>query len=360
LAQQGTKAYEEAFDLLYQRDATTPNEIWQADHSPLPILVLNEKGEPQRPWLTVIEDDYSRAIAGFNITFRPPCAINTSLALRQAIWHKSDPRWHLCGIPESFYTDHGSDFTSRHMEQVAAELHIELIFSLVGKPRGRGRIERFFRSVEQLLLVELPGFAPEGNPLTPPKLTLAAFTDIFREWLLNAYHLRKHGGTGQLPQAMWESNGFLANLPSELEQLDLLLTFAATRIVNQEGIRFNKYWYKDLTLSAYVGETVTIRYDPEDIAELRVYYKEHFLCRAVSFELAGATISLQDVIRARNRRKRELRQIIQERQILVETYLNAHQGYSDSSILPESEASEQNLPSPEPARKPKLKRYFNE
>lgn len=361
LAQEGTKAYEDAFDLLHQRDATSPNEIWQADHSPLPIFVLDERGESQRPWLTVIEDDYSRTIAGFNITFRAPCAINTSLALRQAIWRKSDPRWHICGIPESFYTDHGSDFTSRHMEQVAAQLHIELIFSLVGKPQGRGRVERFFRTVEQLLLLELPGFAPDGHPVNPPKLTLSAFTDIFREWLLGTYHQRTHGGTGQLPQAMWEANGFLPALPEDLTDLDLLLTFSATRIVNQEGIRFNKYWYKDLTLSAYVGEEVTIRYDPDDIAELRVYYKEQFLCRAVCFELAGATMSLKDVIRARNRRKRELRQIIQERRDLVEIYLKAHQGYLDPTISPDPESAVPKPPNAEAApKKPKLKRYFNE
>jgi len=27
-------------------------------------------------------------------------AVNTALALRQAIWRKEDPRWKVCGIPE--------------------------------------------------------------------------------------------------------------------------------------------------------------------------------------------------------------------------------------------------------------------
>ncbi len=60
---------------------------------------------------------------------------------------KADPRWHVCGIPSTFYTDHGPDFISKHMEQVAADLHMELIFSQVKVPRGRGKIERFFRTV---------------------------------------------------------------------------------------------------------------------------------------------------------------------------------------------------------------------
>jgi putative transposase len=39
------------------------------------------------------------------------------VALRQAIRRKADPAWHICGIPSVFYTDHGSDFTPRHLEQ---------------------------------------------------------------------------------------------------------------------------------------------------------------------------------------------------------------------------------------------------
>src|SRR5512135_1367599 len=57
----------------------------------------------------------------------------------QAIWRKSQPGWYICGIPQVLYTDHGSDFTSRHIEQVAADLKIRLIFSTGGKPRGRGK-----------------------------------------------------------------------------------------------------------------------------------------------------------------------------------------------------------------------------
>jgi transposase InsO family protein len=72
-----------------------------------------------------------------------------ALALRQAIWRKEDSHWHICGIPSVFYTDHDSDFTSKHIEQVAADLGIELIFSEKGVPRGRGKIERFFRSVNE-------------------------------------------------------------------------------------------------------------------------------------------------------------------------------------------------------------------
>lgn len=162
LAHQGATAYREEFDLLYRREATHANAMWQADHTPLDIRLLDEAGKPARPWLTVIEDDYSRAIASFRLSFQESTALTTELALLQAIWRKEEPHWHICGIPSVFYTDHGSDFTRKHMEQVAADLGIELFFSEKGVPRGRGKIERFFRSVNKLFLQDLPGYAPSG------------------------------------------------------------------------------------------------------------------------------------------------------------------------------------------------------
>src|SRR6266851_481524 len=62
-------------------------------------------------WLTVIMDDYSRAIAGFSVNVEAPSTIQTALTLRQAIWRKSLPHWKILGIPATFYSDHGSDFT---------------------------------------------------------------------------------------------------------------------------------------------------------------------------------------------------------------------------------------------------------
>ena len=72
LAQEGRKAYSEAFDLLYRREAEAPNAIWQADHTLLDIVLRGDHGQAQKPWLTVIIDDYSRAIAGYLLSFEAP------------------------------------------------------------------------------------------------------------------------------------------------------------------------------------------------------------------------------------------------------------------------------------------------
>ena len=354
LAHEGAKAYKEAFDLLYRHEASAPNEIWQADHTPLDLWVLDERGNPARPWLCVILDDFSRAVAGYSLSLHAPSALQTALALRQAIWHKADPHWRVCGIPGVFYTDHGADFTSRHMEQVAADIEMRLIFSEKGEPRGRGKIERFFETINQLFLCALPGYTPPGTARATPTLSLPELDVRLQRFLVETYHHRLHGETGAAPLARWEAGGFLPRLPDSLEQLDLLLlTVPKPRQVHQDGIHLHGLRYIDLTLAAYVGEDVVVRYDPRDMAEIRVFHQEQFLCRAVCQELAAQSVSLKDIIRARTERRRQLRAGLSERAALVEALIAAHQPPSDLPA-PGPSAAEAAAPAP------KLKRYYNE
>jgi putative transposase len=351
LAHEGSAAYRDEFDLVYRFEAAAPNVIWQADHSLLPIWLLDERGQPAQPWLTIILDDFSRGVPGYFLGFANPTALQTALTLHQAIWRKGDARWRLCGIPSVFYTDHGSDFTSWHMEQVAVDLKMELVFSQVGIPRGRGKIERFFRSVEQLFLSTQPGYAPEGRTGVVPSLSLPLFDTRFRDWLLESYHQRPQEDLPMPPQARWEASAFLPQMPDSLEQLDLLLlTVAKGRQIQRDGIRFQGYRYIDPTLAAYVGEAVTIRYDPRDLAVIRVFYQERFLCQAVCSELADQTVSLKEIVRARKERRIQVRQGLDERRAVVERYIGVHQ--SEPSASP---------PDPQPpSASPRLKRYFNE
>ena len=323
LAHEGSKAYSDSFDLVHRREADAPNAIWQADHTELDILVKDTDGTARRPWLTIIIDDYSRAVAAYFLSFAAPSAIQTALALRQAIWRKPQAGWHVCGIPLVLYTDHGSDFTSHHIEQVAADLKICLIFSGVARPRGRGKIERFFDSLSQVLLSRLPGYA-RTQADRKAVLTLPDLSGEIETYLIGEYLVTPHSTTGQAPQARWGAGGFLPQMPDSLERLDLLLlTVARTRRVQQDGIRFMGMRYVDPTLAAYVGEEVMLRYDPRDVAEVRVFHQGRFLCRAVCQELAGTTVPLRDIVSARNRRRRELRQTLVDRRRVVDSLLEA-------------------------------------
>jgi len=92
-------------------------------------------------------------------------------------------------------------------------------------------------------------------------------------------------------------------------------------VTGRQGFRIASHFqglrYLDLTLAAYVGESVIIRYDPRDMAEIRIFHGQRFLCRAICAELAGETITLRDIVQARNRRRRDLRHTLQDRARIV-------------------------------------------
>lgn len=356
LAHEGTKAYKQTFDLLHRHNAEKPNAIWQADHTLLDIWIKDEKEQPVRPWLTVIMDDYSRAIAGYYISFDAPSALQTALALKQGIWRKNNPAWQICGIPEILYTDHGSDFTSHHLEQVCLDLKTQLIFSTIGEPRGRGKIERFFRTVNQLLLAKLPGYAPPGHKAPNPVLNFALLEREFESFLLE-YHQTEHSQTKEAPQKRWNGKGFLPQLPELLEKLDLLLlTIKDTRRIQRDGIKFQGLRYTDPLLANYIGEDISIRYDPRDITEIRVYHQSKFLCRAICPDLSTETVTLKEIKAARNQRRRQLQQQIKDRVSIVDALM----GNSKKSPITNYPLETPQISPDSQSPKRKLKRYINE
>ena len=209
-----------------------------------------------------------------------------------------------------------------------------------------------------MFLCELEGYAPAGGTVRgKPTLTLAAFDTMFREFLLHVYHSRESSETKMPPVERWEATGFLPRMPDSLEQLDLLLIqVAKARQVRPDGIHFQSLRYMSTTLAAYVGETVTLRFDPRDMAEIRVFHEDKFLCRAVCAELAGEAVPLREIIRCRNRRRRELCGVLEDRRAAVNTLLNLKRGEN-------TEKKDEPQAIPAESRKqpaPALKRYWNE
>jgi putative transposase len=147
----------------------------------------------------------------------------------------------------------------------------------------------------------------------------------------------------------------IAKMPAlrTLEQLDLLLMQEVrARKVRRDGIHFQGLRYLSLTLAAYVGEEATIRFDPRDMGEIRVFYKDRFLCPAVSAELAGETIPLRDIIRVRNQRRRELSSILHDRQQVVDALLQLKRGTAPKEINAKAAVA--------PVSEVRIKRYRNE
>jgi putative transposase len=92
-------------------------------------------------------------------------------------------------------------------------------------------------------------------------------------------------------------------------------------MVRRDGIHFQGLRYSHTTMASYVGDSVTIRYDPRDLSEIRVFHCNKFLCRAVSEEHAGEVITLEDIQEARRIHRRSLRTTINERVARVVDFL---------------------------------------
>lgn len=71
---------------------------------------------------------------------------------------------------------------------------------------------------------------------------------------------------------------------------------------------------------------VVLRYDPRDVAEIRVFHNQRFLCRAICPELAGETVSLRDIVKVRNQRIRRLRSILRDRKKTIDSLFELKRG----------------------------------
>jgi transposase InsO family protein len=90
------------------------------------------------------------------------------------------------GIPKRLYTDNGAAFRSKHLQLVAAKLGIALPHTPPYTPRGRGKIERFFRNVRDGFLT--------GIPTT----TLDDINTKLNSWI-QQYHSTHHSSLGMSP-----------------------------------------------------------------------------------------------------------------------------------------------------------------
>ncbi len=90
------------------------------------------------------------------------------------------------------------------------------------------------------------------------------------------------------------------------------------------------------------------------MAEIRVYYRDAFLCRAICAELAGEQVSLKEIIQARTKQRKQLRTVLRDRTKIAKEAQKLSQPQEEpQALIPP--------PLPDPPSSPsRLKRYINE
>lgn len=138
---------------------------------------------------------------------------------------------------------------------------------------------------------------------------------MIKSFIINDYHHSIHGTTKETPLALWNKHQIIPQMPESLEKLNLLLlTAKKSTIVQRDGIRFSGLRYFHPNLVAYVGECITIRFDPSDLAEIWVYDEQNkCICKAVCEEFQDQSITYEELRRIRTNRKKELKQEIKSK-----------------------------------------------
>jgi transposase InsO family protein len=109
------------------------------------------------------------------------------------------------GVPETVYVDNGSAFVDSWLLRACAVLGIRLVHSRPGKPQGRGKIERWFRRVNDQFLVEVQDTTAEDvhDARMTPAAALLELNGLFTAWVEASYHHHVHSETRQTPLQRW-------------------------------------------------------------------------------------------------------------------------------------------------------------
>lgn len=222
------------------------NDLWTSDLMHGPRLLVPGRRDGGKTYLYAFLDDASRMVpfAAFYLAENAACFQD---ALKQALLRR--------GLPRRLYCDNGPTFRTHHLQVICATLNISLVHSRPYKPRGRGKIERFFRHVRTAFLPHLT---------TEILADLAALNRVFWAWLEGEYHQTPHGGLdAQTPlDRFLQDQALIRPAP---EQLEVWLRMKVARRVGRDRtLHLDGRLYE--APDGYAGETVEILYDPYDPA----------------------------------------------------------------------------------------------
>lgn len=150
--------------------------------------------------------------------------------------------------------DNGANYRSRHLALVCAKLGIALIHARPYQPAGKGKIERWFRTLRAGWLRHLEMDTIDG---------IEALNRALAGWVEGEYHQSPHRGLdGQSPLDRWAAAGAEVRYPDAagLDLDELFLFETKRRVLKDRTLSLHGQLYEaDATL---IGCTVTVRYDP--------------------------------------------------------------------------------------------------
>lgn len=243
-------------------EAEHPNDRWTGDalHGP--------KIGGRKTYLFAFLDDHSRLVCGYRFGFSED-TVRLGVALEPALAAR--------GVPASVYVDNGSAFVDAWLLRACAKLGIRLVHSTPHRPQGRGKIERFFRTVREQFLVEVTDTTAADLTAagTDHRAALLELNRLLTAWIETEYHRRTHTETGQSPLDRWGAGwvrcGRIAAMPTAADLTEAFLwsefrTVTKTATVSLHGNTFQ-------VDAALVGRKVELVFSPFDMETVEVRHQ---------------------------------------------------------------------------------------
>ena len=265
-------------------EAELPNDIWQSDclHGPKAL----HEGRMRKTYLFAFIDDMSRLIphGEFYLNERIDSYID---ALAKALAKR--------GLPRKLYVDNGPAFSTQVLSHATASLGIALVHSTPYQPEGRGKIERFFKTVRMQFL----SAAPDG-------LSLVDLNKRFKEWI-DEYHLREHGSTKEAPLSRYAKHlHCIREAPKDL--MDHFRKRATRKVDKDRTISLDGRLYEAPV--DMIGKTATLLYHENDPSRVELLFNG---------ASRGMLVPLDVRINARVKRSHQTVDIVPERECVEET-----------------------------------------
>ncbi|CAJ0772852.1 hypothetical protein R8510_03038 [Ralstonia chuxiongensis] len=301
----------------------------EIDHTPVDVFVVDPETYLPcgRPWLTMLIDHYSRMPLGYFLSFGSPSERAVLGAMRHAILPKRPAEsvipglqmqhaWPCYGLMSTLVADNGREFYASGFDNACFDLNIEPLYCPVRKPRFKGTIERFLKTINYGFAHTLPGttlahFIERGDydPEKHAVLTLAELQHALEKWLLDIYAQDVHRLLNAVPYEVWTASArdFPPYLPEEAIDLIHYLGARKTRRLHSDGITLDNILYCDEALSPILlrygaGVSLRVMRDAENLGRILVWApneQDHIVVPAVWQDYAeGLTLVQHKMITA--------------------------------------------------------------
>jgi putative transposase len=232
-------------------EAQYANQIWQSDLLFGP-WVQRPGGGKMQVFLQATLDDASRLIP--HAQFYPNQGLDSFLdCLRQAIAAR--------GVPSRLYMDNAKIYRSAQLARIAASIGILIVHTPPYQPEGRGKIERYFRSLREQFVANLD-----------PKLLLSLeqLNERLWHWIETHYHRREHSALQTTPLLRWQRDIEQVRQLPPATDLRRLFFHRVDRLVRRDStfLLQSRFFEAPPHLA---GQRIEVRFDPLDATQVEIY-----------------------------------------------------------------------------------------